>query len=485
MKRYLYLAHRWLGILLCVFMALWFLSGVVMMYVGYPKLTPQEHWQRLPVLDGGVCCLAAGEALAALPTGSVVRTLRLTSIAGTPVYVATLDKNRFAAIDGRSGALRPLADAALAVQSAQAFMPVMATYAGLVDEDTWTHSRVLDGHRPLHRVDMQDEARTRLYVSSVTGEVVRDATLTERRWNWIGAWLHWLYPLRGGWFDDWWSGIVIYSSLAATVLGLTGLWAGCLRWRRRPYASGSHSPYRAPWARWHHWLGLAFGGLIVTWIASGLLSMNPWKIFDAGGPRPPMPVVQVADNEMSPAAMLACLEEAAGFAASELSWVRLADESFILARAAGGSSRLLSPGRCAPFREHEQASLLAAGAAMLPHARVSDVFVQQAYDWHYYSRAEHTMGGHQNRPLPVLRLQFDDPAQTWLYLDPRSGAVVQRLNSHGRVKRWLFALLHSWDWQPLLARRPLWDLLLIVGSLGGFAVSVSGVVLGWRRLCRR
>lgn len=95
------------------------------------------------------------------------------------------------------------------------------------------------------------------------------------------------------------------------------------------------------------------------------------------------------------------------------------------------------------------------------------------------------MGGHQNRPLPVLRLQFDDPAQTWLYLDPRSGAVVQRLNSRARVKRWLFALLHSWDWQPLLAHRPLWDILLIVGSLGGFAVSVSGVVLGWRRLRRR
>ena len=47
-KRYLYLWHRWLGIALCLFMALWFVSGVVMLYVGYPKLTPAEHLAHLP-----------------------------------------------------------------------------------------------------------------------------------------------------------------------------------------------------------------------------------------------------------------------------------------------------------------------------------------------------------------------------------------------------------------------------------------------------
>jgi len=483
-KRYLYLVHRWLGILLCLVMALWFLSGVVMMYVGYPKLTSQERLQNLPVLDGAACCLPVADALVALPPASVVRGLRLTSVAGAPVYVATLDKNRFAAIDGRSGVLLAAVDAALAVKSAQAFMPETANYAGQVDEDAWTHSRALDGHRPLHKVDMLDDARTRLYVSGVTGEVVRDATQTERIWNWIGAWLHWLYPLRGGWVDAWWSGIVIYGSLAATLLGLAGIWVGCLRWRRRPYANGSHSPYRAPWARWHHWLGLVFGLLIVAWIASGLFSMNPWKIFDAGVARPQRPALLVPADGMAPGALLNCLQRA-GFAASELEWTRLADEPFILARDAAGDSRLLSPAECVPFAAHDLAGLQAAGAAMLPTARVSDALVQQGYDWHYYARAAHTMGGNQNRPLPVLRLQFDDAAQTWLYLDPRSGAVVLRLDSHTRVKRWLFALLHSWDWLPLLERRPLWDILLVLGSLGGFAVSVSGVVLGWRRLRRQ
>ncbi|MDF8361750.1 PepSY domain-containing protein, partial [Achromobacter anxifer] len=50
-KRWLYLIHRWAGIVLCLFFAMWFISGMVMMYVGYPKLTPQERLAHLPPLD--------------------------------------------------------------------------------------------------------------------------------------------------------------------------------------------------------------------------------------------------------------------------------------------------------------------------------------------------------------------------------------------------------------------------------------------------
>ncbi|MFG6446631.1 hypothetical protein ACG0Z6_00090 [Roseateles sp. BYS180W] len=42
---------RWLGIALCLVMALWFVSGMVMLYVGYPRLTPQEQLQALPALS--------------------------------------------------------------------------------------------------------------------------------------------------------------------------------------------------------------------------------------------------------------------------------------------------------------------------------------------------------------------------------------------------------------------------------------------------
>lgn len=64
MKRYLYLMHRWLGIALGLFVLAWVVSGVVMLFVGYPKLTPAEHLARLAPLDAG-CCIAPGAALVA------------------------------------------------------------------------------------------------------------------------------------------------------------------------------------------------------------------------------------------------------------------------------------------------------------------------------------------------------------------------------------------------------------------------------------
>ena len=77
---------------------------------------------------------------------------------------------------------------------------------------------------------------------------------------------------------------------------------------------------------------------------------------------------------------------------------------------------------------------------------------------------------------------FADPHATWVHIDPRTGTVLGRTDTHRRTSRWLFSMLHSWDWLPLLERRPLWDVVLIVLSLGGTALSVTGVVVGWRRL---
>ena len=41
-RHWLYWTHRWLGIGGCLLFVMWFASGVVMMYVGYPNLTDEE-----------------------------------------------------------------------------------------------------------------------------------------------------------------------------------------------------------------------------------------------------------------------------------------------------------------------------------------------------------------------------------------------------------------------------------------------------------
>ena len=65
--RYLHLLHRWLGIGL--FVLLWFLSGLVMLFVGYPKLTQTERLRHLELIKLQQVKLNAAQAWAT--TGNI------------------------------------------------------------------------------------------------------------------------------------------------------------------------------------------------------------------------------------------------------------------------------------------------------------------------------------------------------------------------------------------------------------------------------
>jgi hypothetical protein len=75
--------------------------------------------------------------------------------------------------------------------------------------------------------------------------------------------------------------------------------------------------------------------------------------------------------------------------------------------------------------------------------------------------------------LPVLRVEFDDPERTLLYIDPHSGAPAGAYDASGRRLRGLYGT------------RPLWDVLVLAFMLGGFAMSVTGTWIGWKWLKRK
>lgn len=487
MKYYLYLFHRWLGIVLCLFMAMWFISGVVMLYVGYPKLSHAERLKALPMLESERCCAELSRVIAATQVPENIESLRLTSVNHTPRFIIQYPKMHYVAVDGLSGEQIRDISAETSVEAANAFRIGTGIYSGSVTEDPWTHSRALDGLRPLHKVHMSDAEETLLYVSSVTGEVVRDATATERIWNWVGAWIHWLYPFRGGIFDVYASDIIIYTSLAGCILSITGLATGILRWRfQGHYKQGSKTPYRNIYMRWHHISGLLFGVITFTWILSGMLSMNPWKIFDSDKSLFNMQAYTRAhvDNAYFPLSAKDALKnfQSHGFYPCELEWRVFDGAGYYLGFDQTGVSQiLLAQPNAEPVGMLPLEQLQRAGERAMGQAKLSRIEVLTQYDAYYYARAPHTMTGHTEKRLPMLRLEFDDPHQTWLHIDPYTGSVM-KLDSYHRTSRWLFAFLHSWDWLPLLNRRPVWDMLLIFLSIGGIVISASGIVIAWKRL---
>lgn len=485
MKRYLYLWHRWLGIGLCLFMALWFFSGVVMLYVGYPKLTPREHLAHLPALSLQNCCVDLAVAMDAADPQRAPAGIRLSTVAGEPRYLFSYPGRSNVAVDARTGLREGFSAREQALAAARQYDPLATPrYQGPVQEDLWSHSRALDADRPLQRVQLADADGTLLYISGQTGEVVRDASAVERGWNLVGAWLHWLYPLRGIGVDGWWSNLVIYLSLTATVMAVLGAVIGVLRWRiSKPYRSGSRSPYRG-FARWHHLGGLLFGVLAITWIFSGLMSMNPWRIFSSAAPLDTSAYqggpLQAQAFPVSAAQALSRFADT-GLVARELEWRLVGGEGYLIGHDGGGRTRVLSMADGQVHNRLPREVLERAAQAILPRGQMHSEQLD-TYDFYYYARAEQSMLGHLEKRLPALRVRFDDPQQTWLHLDLYTGEVIGVLDQPKRVSRWLFALLHSWDWLPLLQRRPVWDIWMITFSVGGMILSVSGVVLGWRRL---
>ena len=361
-------------------------------------------------------------------------------------------------------------------------------YQGITVEDAHTHSAAMDLHRPLHKVLLPDAEQTLLYISGTTGEVVRDAPRLERGFNYLGAWLHWLYLFRDTAID--WTDLIIWLSVIGTVATLSGFLSGIIRWRfSRPYRSGSRSPFAPGALRWHHILGLVFALTTFTWIFSGLMSMNPWDIFEADDSiidarRISNPDIQPSRATATPQALLASTTTPV----RELQWHTLLDKARVKAIRThevppGNADQpvLLSARTGKPYTletERLRSALFTLQAGYPPRI---DILRQD--DFYYYSRTEHTMtGGRKPHPLPIWRVRYDDPNQTWLHIDPTTGQVLNEMDSYQRAERWLFALLHSWDWLPLLQNRPLWDIFMLVLAAGGLALSATGIWIAGHRL---
>jgi iron complex outermembrane receptor protein len=98
-----------------------------------------------------------------------------------------------------------------------------------------------------------------------------------------------------------------------------------------------------------------------------------------------------------------------------------------------------------------------------------------SYGTYYYDRR-------YRKPLPVWEFKMADAAGTWFYVDPKTGMPVNRYEWTGRWERWLYHAFHSIDLPWLWQQRPLWDIVVILLSLGGIIVSWTGIQIGWQRL---
>jgi hypothetical protein len=129
-------------------------------------------------------------------------------------------------------------------------------------------------------------------------------------------------------------------------------------------------------------------------------------------------------------------------------------------------------------REQLAPDLVVGAANIAMDVPIEGVSWLDDYDAYYYDR-------NRNLSLPVLRVRYADPQNTWLYFDPKRGAIARKEERLTRLNRWLYHGLHSLDFPFLYYRRPLWDIVVIVLSIGGIVLSATTLSASWRRIRRR
>ena len=211
---------------------------------------------------------------------------------------------------------------------------------------------------------------------------------------------------------------------------------------------------------------------------SGLLSMNPWGVFNDD--------ISFSERRVTYRGAPTARDSLAGaetFSLTgrnleippdtrELVWQWLDGLLYIYAISGDGQRQLLVSSGQGSIEKSALAQIqqIMAGHGIVSVKRLTD------YDNYYYSH-------HQRwRPLPVLRVHFDDANATWFHIDLTTGELINQLTKKGRARRWLYNGFHSLDFRFLIDNRPAWDLLVLVLACAGFLFSSTAVIITWRRL---
>lgn len=474
--RALLFTHRWMGIIIGLVMTMWCLSGFVMMYSPYPRLQSQEQIAGLSALRWPV---ATNWHAIDMADETPISSARVEDMGGTSVLrvsparqpgprIAQMRATPDTIALGTEAALPPLSQAQIK-KIAEQFARNSGQNAAVtgivpVTIDQWT-VQTAKRHQPLHRVDYADGAT--IYVAG-SGEVVQQTTRAERFWGWLGAVPHWLYPTILRQNGEVWSQTVIWASTIGCFLTVTGMVVGIVRLKRNRQGKVG-SPFQGTWW-WHHMLGLVFGLLTLTWVFSGLVSMNPLGFLDseagfAEGQRlsGEMRWGEVRDG----LATLNSVPEGT----VRIETAPLAGKLYFAAvNRSGQRTRLSTTGQQAPLNRAEVVAALSNGPT------VQSLTLMRVPDAYYYTHKTPVT-------LPVWRAILDDGEETRLYIDADTGRLIRAYDRNGRGFRWLMNGLHSLD-LPGLNTQPIWDMVMLPLLAMVTLVCGTGTWMGVNKLRR-
>ena len=269
---YLFSIHRITGCIIAGFFLMWFVTGLILIYHPYPRLTDEQLYEKKEILPSLLPDIQSIKQKA----GENIKQLHIRQSQGqTLETVTTADSSFTYCCNDTTVAVKPIPFSFLEETALKWVNAPVIKVDTLHERVQWILYSRYDRAMPIYKFYFDDPEKHELFISGKTGEVQQLTDKSQRLWAWLGAIPHKLYlPFIRKNLDLWDTSITI-GGLLCFITSLTGAFVGIyVLLKRHKQKKKWEIPYRKRWYRLHHITGLLFGLFLIAWGISGMISMQ-------------------------------------------------------------------------------------------------------------------------------------------------------------------------------------------------------------------
>lgn len=477
-KRSVIFLHRILGTILSILFLVWFLSGFVMIFHGFPRVKPSDKYKSAEALSGDLPTIDS--ILNTLPDSVTITRLNLKTYPAQAYYsVSTSDSTFKISLDSEKS-VKPFSYSDIEEYARKWNRARIVSVDTLYKVDQWIPFGQLKKDMPIYKFHFADRDKHQLYISSKNGEALQFTDNDSRFWAWVGAIPHWIYftSLRQD-SAAWISTIVWLSGLGSIMCLLGFIWGIYILIKQYKKKKSLSVPYKKRAYRWHYLTGFIFGLFVFTFVFSGMMSLTDvpqWlvKVHDETlSMRFYMPYTKIKPQDY-PLDYRALVGEYPDRVKS-IEWTQFGnipvykaviDDSLYVFDASSSYTKSLNLTQQQILENIQDI-----------HNEPLSVNLLTRYDNYYLDRKGRL-------PLPVYKIEVNDPDNSLYYINPRTGDI-RYFNDNSKTGKWMYQALHCFNIKCLVDRPWLWNIVMWVTMIGGTCVSVTGVWLGFKYLKRK
>ena len=480
LRKILYSIHRVLGCVLCIMFLVWFLSGFVMIYHTFPRVSNIDKYTHMDNLPQNIT--PVDSIIKTLPEGTLFLKFSLKSYAEKAFYegMSMEGINRFSA-DGTTSGKTELVPSYGEIESYAKKWNTseIVKVDTLCELEQWIPFSYLQKDFPIYKFYFGDEDKHQLYLSSQTGEALQFTSKDKRFWAWLGPIPHWVYFTSLRQNSQLWTDVLIGLSGLGCIMCIVGIIMGIRSFIvRRLRKNKWETPYRKFVYKWHHILGFVFGIFVFTFVFSGMMSLadvpnwmikvhNPSIQESMFFPQP----VNFKNYRLDVQKLVSSYPEEiksvewASFGKKPLYKIIVGTKQLTI-DASTDSLKLLN------LNETDIRSNLAQ-----THSETMKVSLMTEYDNYYVGLTDHL-------PLPIYKVEVADTDNSTYYINPEN-ASIRYFNTNSKAHKWTYQALHSYKFSFLAEHPILWNIVMWTTMIGGTLVSITGVWLGIKYLIRK